>query len=60
VENDKAARQSKKIGVTKKLGCPAHIYLREIIAFPEYKVSHVNSSCDVFSLPSTVLFYMVL
>lgn len=46
--NDHSYKQQahkQKVTGTKKRGCPAAIYMREVIAFPEYKVCIWFGSC---------------
>lgn len=35
----KMANQKKRVTGSKKIGCPAAVYMREVVTFPEYKVS---------------------
>ena len=37
--NHRPTRRYRKIQTTKKLGCPAHIYVQEIVKFPTFAVS---------------------
>jgi len=36
-------RRYRKVQRTKKLGCPAHIYVQEIVKFPTFAVSMSNA-----------------